>query len=135
MTREIDGVRRKIKSICDYILGPRNDPVATHRVRHTTFIETDHRMVYVDLRLSAKDHQKYMRSRKKFPSLRGPKSSIDIEYAELVALQDNQQLQQRKARPSWISDATWALIRARQTTSTGTADGTNRKRQLLFRGL
>jgi exonuclease III len=128
MKRMVDGVRKHVKSVCDYILGPIKDPVSKHRVRCTTLIQTDHRMVYADLRCSAKEHREYLRGRKRFPGLRGPKSAIDIEYAELVELQERQQQQIRKARPSWISEATWALIRARQ--AGGNGNDTDRPRRL-----
>jgi hypothetical protein len=130
MKRMVDGVHQHIKSVCDYILGPVTDPVSKHRVRHTTLISTDHRMVYVDLRCSAEEHRHYLRGRKRFPGLRGPRSAIDIEYAELVEMQERQQQLRRKARPSWISDATWALIRARQSGSNGTNSDPDRSRRL-----
>jgi hypothetical protein len=36
----------------------------------------------------------------------------------------------KEARPSWISDATWALIKSRQATNSGNVGGAERKRRL-----
>jgi exonuclease III len=130
MKRVVNGAKQHIKSICDYILGPKNDPVQTHRVQTTTFISTDHRVVYLDLRVLAAEHREYVRGRKRFPSMKGPKSAVDIEYAELIELQEKQKMQRWSARPSWISDSTWALIKLRQATNSGNVGWAEHKRLL-----
>jgi hypothetical protein len=130
MKRVVGGVQQHIKSMCNYILGPKDDSVQTHRERKTTLISTDHRVVYVDLWVSAAAHREYVRGRKRFLSLEGPKSAIDIKYAELIELQEKQKMQWWSARPSWISDATWVLIRLRQLTSCGNVGENNDLEQL-----
>jgi exonuclease III len=130
--RTIDGSKMTIKSVCDFICGPRTDPVRSYRTRSTTNVRTDHRMVYVDLLIRPKEHQRYMRGRKKFPFLRGPDLDVDLEYFELLKLQEAQQRDLRKAKPSWISEEAWNAIRLRNNVVREHLDPNNnrRKRQL-----
>jgi hypothetical protein len=48
LCRVIDDEEVVVKSICDYILGPHTDHVWAYRTCQTTYIRTNHRLVYVD---------------------------------------------------------------------------------------
>jgi endonuclease/exonuclease/phosphatase family metal-dependent hydrolase len=110
LRRSIDGESITIKSVCDYILGPKTDPVTLFHTRRTTNIRMDHRMIYVDLKLRPAEHMEYLRGRKRFPFLKGPTSDVDREYLELLSLQAELNVDRRKQQPGWISDDTWKCI-------------------------
>lgn len=76
-------------------------------------------MVYVNVWTSAEEHCEYVSGRKLFPGLKGPKSAVGIQYAELIELQGWQQQQQCQAKPSWILTVTWTLIRSHQAVQSG----------------
>jgi exonuclease III len=132
LSRTVAGQHQLVKSICDYILGPKTDRVLNYRTRKTTLIDMDHRMVYLDLKISLDEHKQYMRCRKKFPTMKGPQSEVDMAYAELIELQQQQMVERHKAKPGWISNQTWELIRLRRSTTLNTmdTDGRARKSQL-----
>jgi hypothetical protein len=77
-----------VKSVFDYILGPRTDVMRRYCTKRTTYVQTDHRMVFVDFELDQRAHALYLEGRKRFPFLHGPKTTVDLEYLELVRLQE-----------------------------------------------
>jgi Reverse transcriptase (RNA-dependent DNA polymerase)/Endonuclease/Exonuclease/phosphatase family len=115
--RRTDGKATVVKSVCDYILGPRTDVIRRYRTKRTTYIRTDHRMVFVDFALDPKTHKLYLEGRKRFPFLRGPNTAVDLEYMELVKLQEGDQQKMRTTKPGWISETTWGLIKLRKKIS------------------
>jgi hypothetical protein len=99
-----------------------NDPVMAFRTRRCTNIHTDHRIVYVDLKIRLNEHKNYLRGRKKFPATVHPDGPIDQEYNEIVRLQEQQQDAVKKARPGWISEETWKMIKIRNSMTFSNVD-------------
>jgi hypothetical protein len=115
MFRKVQGQEQRLRSVCDYILGPRTDPIISYWTRSVEWIQTDHQMVYVDLLVRRQEHINYMRGRKTFPTNNSPEDEIDRKYAELVALQPKVQHANRMLRPNWISERAWKMIALRQS--------------------
>jgi exonuclease III len=114
LRRTVNDEEVVVKSICDYILGPRTDHVRAYQTRHTTYIRTDHRLVYVDLEIKPEEHKRYMRGRARFPRTQEPDTPIDKEYEALLKLQERQVAQRHKTKPGWIKEDTWKLIRLKR---------------------
>jgi exonuclease III len=128
--RVVDGDTVVVKSICDYILGPRTDKVRAYRTRQTTYVHTDHRLVYVDLETNPKDHKDYVRGRKMFPRSTDTESPVDREYEALVKLQERQVAQKGREKPGWISAETWRLIRLKKEIALAAAHFTEGERKV-----
>jgi len=114
MRQMVQGREEKLKSVCDYILGPRMDPIMLYRTRSVKWIQTDHRMVYVDLLIHRQEHLNYMQGRKTFPNNNDPETNIDRQYAELVALQPKVMHENCKRKPNWILERAWKMIALQQ---------------------
>ena len=130
MKRRVRGVTQKIKATCDYILGPSTDSIIRHRVRDCNYIRTDHRMVYVDIAVNKKQHEKYRNKRRRFPTAnrRAEGSRVDKLYKELVDAQEKPVQQEKGTKAAWIAEDTWRLIRQRKNARGKDAAG--RKRHL-----
>jgi exonuclease III len=110
----VQGAEQHVKSVCDYILGPRLDPVVKYCIRAIRWIQTDHQMVYIDLLIQRQQHMTYIHGRKRFPKRIEPMLPIDLEYNNLVKQQRKPKLEGGPARPTWILSRTWTLMRKRQ---------------------
>jgi hypothetical protein len=112
---EVQGAEQHIKSVCDYILGPRTDPIVKYQTRDVKWIQTDCHMVYMDCLTQGQQHMTYIQGRKKFLAHNDPISLIDHEYTTVAKLQksdDNEECGSR--RPTWILEKTWDLMQRRQ---------------------
>jgi Reverse transcriptase (RNA-dependent DNA polymerase) len=136
LRREVQGAEQHIKSVCDYILGPRTDPIVKYRTRDVKWIQTDHRMVYMDCLTRRQQHLTYIRGRKKFPARNDPISSIDQEYAAVAKLQKSDDDKERgPERPTWILEKTWDLMRRRQKMRRVSGPEARKKRAAMKRRL
>jgi hypothetical protein len=132
MNRTVQNAPQHIRSVCDYILGPRTDVILAYRTRYVQWTQTDHWVIYVDLPMQRQQHVEYVRGRKKFPSDGTPTSEIDRRYAELIRLQVKQPAEDRRQKPNWISATTWQMIRIRQSLR-GATDQLTRLRRVAMK--
>lgn len=114
----------RIRSTIDYVLTDGTTRFTRHRVRTVPYARTDHRAVYADFNLESmkKHHRKVQRdSSFPIPPPGANGNQADKQFAELVASipkMDRQAREEverqraaRRAKPHWISDGTWSLIR------------------------
>jgi hypothetical protein len=111
LCHKVQGAEQHIKSVCDYILGPRTNPIVNNRTRDVKWIQTDCHMVYMDCLTQQQQHRKYVRGCKKFPAHNDPNDSINHEYAKVVKLQKSETDNvEHGMRPTWILEKTWDLM-------------------------
>jgi hypothetical protein len=56
----VQGAGQHVKSMCDYILGQRLDPVVKYHTRAIKWIQMDHQMVYINLLIQQQQHMAYI---------------------------------------------------------------------------
>ena len=118
MEREVNSSLIRIKSTVDYILVQGKQRMDRHRVRLVPYADTDHRLVYVDFPAgNIQAHRKYMEPKEKFPvplPTGTDRTVADVIFEECLAQKPKPKAKEKEtARPNWVSETTWDLIRCK----------------------
>jgi hypothetical protein len=112
MTRE----GKRVRSTVDYVLVEGDQIVRRHRVRRVAYVNTDHRMVYVDLAPGdQRAQQQYVKQLQTFPVPLPTGEAMTTADKLFQACLDEREAPEKQPagqeRPHWIAATTWSMIR------------------------